>query len=94
MVTNELSRSTSASTRSVKLLGSWDNFDKRYPMEKDTRKGQGEWRGCYSFKDIICDGEDRHSARDGGLKMGHMYYYYVSSLYVLTKSDCANNCLV
>ncbi|OBT90281.1 hypothetical protein VE02_01256 [Pseudogymnoascus sp. 03VT05] len=68
---------TSSHARSVQLIGSWDNFSKRYPMEKDARRGHGEWRGCYSFKDIICDGDSANSAkRNGGLKMGHTYYYY------------------
>ncbi|OBT78380.1 hypothetical protein VF21_02109 [Pseudogymnoascus sp. 05NY08] len=71
---------TSSHARSVQLIGSWDNFSKRYPMEKDARRGHGEWRGCYSFKDITCDGDSANSAnsakRNGGLKMGHTYYYY------------------
>ncbi|OBT55729.1 hypothetical protein VE04_03920 [Pseudogymnoascus sp. 24MN13] len=68
---------TSSHARSVQLIGSWDNFSKRYPMEKDARRGHGEWRGCYSFKDIICDGDTANSAkRNGGLKMGQTYYYY------------------
>ncbi|ELR06699.1 hypothetical protein VC83_05241 [Pseudogymnoascus destructans] len=68
---------TSSHARSVQLIGSWDNFSKRYPMEKDARRGHREWRGCYSFKDIICDGDFANSAkRSGGLKMGHTYYYY------------------
>ncbi|KAL2753824.1 hypothetical protein ACRALDRAFT_2044141 [Sodiomyces alcalophilus JCM 7366] len=48
-----------------------------YIMVRDTRRHRGQWRGCYSFKDIICDGDsgDRHK-RSGGLKMGHTYYYY------------------
>lgn len=47
-------------------------------MEKDARRGHREWRGCYSFKDITCDGDSANpSKRDGGLKMGHTYYYYV-----------------
>ena len=49
-------------------------------MEKDTKRGSGEWRGCYSFKDITCDGDDASSSgskRNGGLKMGETYYYYV-----------------
>lgn len=47
-------------------------------MERDSRRDRGQWRGCYSFKDIVCDG-DAHGKpkRNGGLKMGHTYYYYV-----------------
>ncbi|KAK0753164.1 hypothetical protein B0T18DRAFT_313218 [Schizothecium vesticola] len=46
-------------------------------MERDVRRDRGQWRGCYSFRDIICDGD--HGSvpkRNGGLKMGHTYYYY------------------
>lgn len=47
-------------------------------MEKDARRGHREWRGCYSFKDITCDGDSANLAkRNGGLKMGQTYYYYV-----------------
>ncbi|KFY07904.1 hypothetical protein V492_06715, partial [Pseudogymnoascus sp. VKM F-4246] len=68
---------TSSHARSVQLIGSWDNFTKRYPMEKDPRRGHREWRGCYSFKDITCDGDSVNpSKRNGGLKMGQTYYYY------------------
>ncbi|KFY05373.1 hypothetical protein O988_00049 [Pseudogymnoascus sp. VKM F-3808] len=68
---------TSSHARSVQLIGSWDNFTKRYPMEKDPRRGHREWRGCYSFKDITCDGDSANpSKRSGGLKMGQTYYYY------------------
>ncbi|KAH8910253.1 hypothetical protein BR93DRAFT_469390 [Coniochaeta sp. PMI_546] len=46
-------------------------------MERDIRRDRGQWRGCHSFKDIVCDGEDGYSpSRDGGLKMGQTYYYY------------------
>ncbi|KAL5354756.1 hypothetical protein ACLOAV_000845 [Pseudogymnoascus australis] len=51
-------------------------------MEKDARRGHREWRGCYSFKDITCDGDSASPAkRNGGLKMGHTYYYYVRASY-------------
>ena len=50
-------------------------------MERDTRRNRGQWRGCYAFKDIILDGDSRSTPkRDGGLKMGQTYYYYVCSL--------------
>jgi hypothetical protein len=50
-------------------------------MERDSRRDRGQWRGCHSFKDIICDGDSTKMAgRDGGLKMGQTYYYYVSQL--------------
>jgi hypothetical protein len=49
-------------------------------MEKDLKRGRGQWRGCYSFKDIICDGAEGGSPkRSGGLKMGQEYWYYVCS---------------
>jgi hypothetical protein len=69
-------------TQSVSLLGSWDNFHRRYPMERDPRRGAGQWRGVHSFKDIVCDGPSsssnspRNDKRNGGLKMGHEYWYY------------------
>lgn len=49
-------------------------------MERDKRRGNDQWRGCWTFKDIICDGSENRSARkrDGGLRMGSDYWYYVS----------------
>ncbi|KAJ5883370.1 uncharacterized protein N7473_010256 [Penicillium subrubescens] len=69
---------TNPEIRSVKLLGSWDNFTKPYPMERDRRVGPGQWRGCHTFTDIIGDGPpgDRSQWRTGGLKMGATYWYY------------------
>ncbi|KAF4637902.1 hypothetical protein G7Y89_g195 [Cudoniella acicularis] len=68
---------TSPYTQSVHLIGSWDNFSKHYPMERDTKRARGQWRGCYAFTDIICDGEGGNTPkRTGGLKMGSTYYYY------------------
>ncbi|KKZ62465.1 hypothetical protein EMCG_03128 [[Emmonsia] crescens] len=63
---------------SVKLLGSWDNFTRAYPMEKDDRIGRGHWKGCHTFTNIICDGETNSltPGRDGGLRMGGTYWYY------------------
>jgi hypothetical protein len=47
-------------------------------MERDVRRSRAQWRGCYSFEDIICDGDGGSSPkRTGGLKMGSTYYYYV-----------------
>ncbi len=47
-------------------------------MERDIRRDRGQWRGCHSFKDIILEGEAGSSPkRNGGLKMGLTYYYYV-----------------
>ncbi|OCK77784.1 hypothetical protein K432DRAFT_407010 [Lepidopterella palustris CBS 459.81] len=67
-----------AAARTVELLGSWDNFTKPYSMKRDLRKGPFFWSGCYSFKDIICDGDlDVVSRkRDGALMMGGTYWYY------------------
>ncbi|KAL5115686.1 hypothetical protein ACEQ8H_006398 [Pleosporales sp. CAS-2024a] len=64
--------------RSLVLLGSWDNFSKSYPLELDQRRGRNYWRGCFTFSDIICDGdlEEHPQKRDGPLKMGGTYWYY------------------
>ncbi|KAH1489991.1 hypothetical protein LV164_006699 [Aspergillus fumigatus] len=69
---------TSPNVKSVKLLGSWDNFSKPYAMERDRRVGPGHWRGCHTFTDIVCDGTPTRQtpARSGGLKMGGTYWYY------------------
>lgn len=66
----------------VELLGSWDNFSEPWEMKRDSRRGWGHWAGCHKFRDIICDGDasGMHEKRDGGLKMGGTYWYYVSSL--------------
>ncbi|KAK3296149.1 uncharacterized protein B0H64DRAFT_164456 [Chaetomium fimeti] len=46
-------------------------------MERDSRRDRGQWKGCYTFKDITCEGDAGSiPKRDGGLKMGHTYYYY------------------
>ncbi|OAA55056.1 hypothetical protein SPI_08560 [Niveomyces insectorum RCEF 264] len=49
-------------------------------MERDSRRDRGQWRGCHTCKDIICDGQEashlNQTPRNGGLKMGHTYYYY------------------
>ncbi|KAL2871874.1 uncharacterized protein BJX67DRAFT_90577 [Aspergillus lucknowensis] len=69
---------TGPHVRSVKLLGSWDNFSKPYAMERDKRVGAGQWRGCHTFTNIVCDGlpNSMLPARTGGLKMGGTYWYY------------------
>jgi hypothetical protein len=63
----------------VVLLGSWDNFNKQYHLELDSRGGRNFWKGCFTFSDIFCDGDlDTLSPkRDGPLKMGGTYWYYV-----------------
>jgi hypothetical protein len=48
-------------------------------MERDYRRGPGQWKGCHLFRDIICNG-DLSKTRHGALQMGHTYYYYVRSL--------------
>ncbi|KAL1800951.1 hypothetical protein ACET3X_001293 [Alternaria dauci] len=67
-----------AALRSVVLLGSWDNFSRPYPLELDVRGGRNLWKGCFTFSDIICDGDLDQQApkRDGPLKMGGTYWYY------------------
>ncbi|KAK4248376.1 hypothetical protein C7999DRAFT_31140 [Corynascus novoguineensis] len=68
---------TPPSVKAVHLIGSWDNFTRGYTMERDSRRDRGQWKGCYSFKDITCEGEAGSiPKRDGGLKMGHTYYYF------------------
>lgn len=63
----------------VELLGSWDNFSKPYVMSRDSRRGTRVWSGCYTFENIICDGDLQvvGEKRSGGLKMGGTYWYYV-----------------
>ena len=49
-------------------------------MKRDKSVGNLHWKGCHSFKGIICDGDALESdgaKRDGGLKMGGTYWYYV-----------------
>lgn len=52
-------------------------------MERDLRKGRSEWAGCYNFRDIICDGDPSSvgEKRDGALKMGGTYWYYVRKIH-------------
>lgn len=54
-------------------------------MKRDSRRGHGNWTGCHTFRDIICDGDVAgiHEKRDGGLKMGGTYWYFVSDIGVL-----------
>lgn len=75
-----ISSQTPRGVSTLGLLGSWDNFSKPYPMKKDSNAGSGHWRGCHSFTNIVCDGEtveNADSARNGALKMGGRYWYYV-----------------
>ncbi|CAK7268485.1 hypothetical protein SEPCBS119000_003086 [Sporothrix epigloea] len=74
---------TDPSVNMVRLLGSWDNFARPYAMERDSRRDRGQWRGCHTFENIICDGDGDScpqsqslAPRSGGLKMGRTYYYY------------------
>ncbi|CAH0044006.1 unnamed protein product [Clonostachys solani] len=66
---------TDPEVQAVDLVGSWDNFSSHYPMERDYRRGPGQWKGCHLFRDIICNG-DLNKTRHGALQMGHTYYYY------------------
>ncbi|KAK8139329.1 hypothetical protein PG984_002709 [Apiospora sp. TS-2023a] len=47
-------------------------------MERDARRSRGQWRGCHTFRDIVCDGDQSFISpkRTGGLRMGQTYYYY------------------
>ncbi|KAI1335732.1 hypothetical protein F5Y15DRAFT_239484 [Xylariaceae sp. FL0016] len=46
-------------------------------MERDSRRARGQWRGCHTFNNIVCDGDQvASSQRSGGLKMGQTYFYY------------------
>ncbi|KAI5863090.1 hypothetical protein GGS23DRAFT_596858 [Durotheca rogersii] len=46
-------------------------------MERDVRRDRSQWRGCHTFNNIICDGDQvGNPKRSGGLKMGQTYYYY------------------
>lgn len=68
----------------VDLLGSWDNFTKPYPMQRDKSVSSRNWRGCHSFSDIVCDGDIvamDGSTRSGGLQMGGTYWYYVCHVF-------------
>jgi hypothetical protein len=49
-------------------------------MVRDNRRGRGHWTGCHTFRNIVCDGDASgiHERRDGALKMGGTYWYYVS----------------
>ncbi|KAK8041787.1 hypothetical protein PG993_006310, partial [Apiospora rasikravindrae] len=69
---------THQSIQSVQLFGSWDNFSNPYKMERDARRSRGQWRGCHTFRDIVCDGDQSFISpkRTGGLRMGQTYYYY------------------
>jgi hypothetical protein len=61
-------------------------------MERDVKRSRGQWRGCYTFEDIICDGDGGSSPkRTGGLKMGSTYYYYVCLHETTTKFDADSN---
>ncbi|KAI9817517.1 MAG: hypothetical protein M1827_001127 [Pycnora praestabilis] len=85
---------TPIATKTVHLLGSWDNFSKPYVMHADPRTGRGHWRGCHKFENIICDGEltTQSVRRDGGLKMGGTYWYYYQLDGDVEYSDPAQPC--
>lgn len=72
-------RITKPEVRSVRLLGSWDNFSKQYVLERDVEVGPGYWKGCHIFTDMIGHTPDNDEWRSGGLKMGSTYWYYVGA---------------
>lgn len=51
-------------------------------MTRDIRLGAEHWSGCHNFANIVCDGnlEGLGSSRNGALKMGGTYWYYVCHL--------------
>lgn len=59
-------------------------------MQRDARRSREHWTGCYSFENIICDGNvsTTGGTRNGGLKMGGTYWYYVSLPAVRPRSVC------
>ncbi|KAH7128405.1 hypothetical protein B0J11DRAFT_504879 [Dendryphion nanum] len=67
-----------SAARTVELLGSWDNFSTPYHLKPDSRRGHRTWTGCFSFADIICDGDlsNLGEKRSGSLLMGGTYWYY------------------
>ena len=81
---------------SVEILGSWDNFSKPYQLKRDRRTGPGQWRGCHTFENITCDGDtlNASTSRDGGLKMGGTYWYYVSLHSPHQSSHCSSSLAV
>lgn len=58
-----------ADTRTVELLGSWDQFSQPYRMHNDRRRGI--WSGIFKFENISFDGDDLRwtKPRSGG-KLG------------------------
>ena len=62
----------------VELFGSWDNFQQPYHMHHDRRRGRGFWSGCFTFTNIVFDGDklDWSKPRSGGLKQGGTYWYF------------------
>ncbi|KAI1104231.1 hypothetical protein F4804DRAFT_307794 [Jackrogersella minutella] len=50
-------------------------------MERDSRRARCQWRGCHTYNNIVCDGDqtgnrNQKKKRHGGLKTGQTYYYY------------------
>ena len=83
---------TDPSVNSVYLIGSWDNFTNQYAMERDSRRGGGQWKGCPTFQTTTDAGHANPACKTdaradngvyswkspAGLHMGQTYYYYVS----------------
>jgi hypothetical protein len=53
---------TSASCKTVHLLGSWDNYNGQLPLSKDSAKA-GAWKGAFRFQSSM-------------LQQGQRYWYY------------------
>ena len=53
--------STSSKTKTVHLLGSWDNYSGQLPL---SQKDKGKWKGTFRFSTST-------------LKPGSRYWYYV-----------------
>lgn len=57
-------------------------------MKRDVRLGAEHWTGCHNFENIICDGdvEKASGPRQGGLKMGGKYWYYVGVVHAVSEN--------
>ncbi|ETS76753.1 hypothetical protein PFICI_12140 [Pestalotiopsis fici W106-1] len=45
-------------------------------MVRDSKRGHGQWRGCYGFQDKTTQGSEPKRSPSRGLSMGERYYYY------------------
>lgn len=77
---------------SVELKGSWDNFTHSYRLQRDPKRSSCHFWGIFTFKDIVCDGENMAGPtdkREGGLKMGGVYWYHVSLSLCSLSTPCS-----